>query len=112
MSRWQELFEKQREEERAGTADPETHAEERVDLREQLESEDSRDDDGDGFDDEDYAEVLRLRGAVPPPDHRSRAQSSTRRRSAREVRSISPALRNIARDSSRVWRRRVDAETR
>ena len=48
MSRWQELFERQHDEERAGTADPATHAEERVDLREELEEEQQQDDGDDG----------------------------------------------------------------
>ena len=42
MSRWSELFEQQREEERAGTADPGRHAEEHVDLREELEEEEEQ----------------------------------------------------------------------
>ena len=50
MSRWQELFEGHREEERAGTADPDAHAQERVDLREDLER---QEDDEDGFDEDD-----------------------------------------------------------
>ena len=50
MSRWSELFERQHEEERAGTADPDRHAEERVDLREELVEEEHR---GGGDDDED-----------------------------------------------------------
>ena len=38
MSRWQELLERQQSEERAGTADPATHAQERVRVREELEA--------------------------------------------------------------------------
>lgn len=48
MSKWQELFERQHSEERAGTADPATHAQERVDLREELEEEQQQDDSDDG----------------------------------------------------------------
>lgn len=48
MSRWQELLERQHSEERAGTADPATHAQERVELREELEGEQQDDDSYDG----------------------------------------------------------------
>lgn len=44
MSRWQELFERQHSEERAGTAGPATHAQERVDLQEELGNEQQQDD--------------------------------------------------------------------
>ena len=50
MSRWHELLERQHEEERDGTADPGTHAEERADLREELEKQ--QQDDGDDDDDD------------------------------------------------------------
>ena len=51
MSRWQELFERQHEEERDGTADPGTHGEERTNLREKLEKQ--QQDDSDDEDDHD-----------------------------------------------------------
>lgn len=52
MSRWQELFERQHDEERAGTADPAAHAQDRVDLREELEEEQQQDDDDGDHDDQ------------------------------------------------------------
>lgn len=52
MSRWQELFDRQHAEERAGTTDPDAHAQERVDLREELEAE-QQGDTAPGGDDDD-----------------------------------------------------------
>ena len=45
-------LERQHEEERAGTADPATHAEERVDLREELEEEEQQQGNADDDDDD------------------------------------------------------------
>ena len=64
MSRWQELFNRQHAEERAGTADPAAHAQERVDLREELEDEQQQEGSQDAGDDDDDA-VAQVR--LPKP---------------------------------------------
>ena len=53
MSRWQELFERQHAEEREGTADSAAHAQERVDLREELDDQQQQDDSAGGDHDDD-----------------------------------------------------------
>ena len=52
LSKWQELFERQHSEERMGTADPATNAQERVDLREELEEQQPEAEADDHYDDE------------------------------------------------------------